>query len=98
MAGYAANASDNVSGNTVENGTVVLDRDYDYCEVKGMTVGNVLGVGTPGQNTVTNVTVTNTDAAVDSQEDFAAAIATVLNTVRVTSESLINTIKYKTGH
>lgn len=30
--------------------------------------------------------------------DFAAAIATVLNTVRVTSESLINTIKYKTGH
>ena len=30
--------------------------------------------------------------------DFAAAIATILNTVRVTSESLINTIKYKTGH
>ena len=30
--------------------------------------------------------------------DFAAAIATVMNTVRVTSESLINTIKYKTGH
>ena len=77
VAGYVANASDNVSGNTVENGTVVLDRDYDYCEVKGMTVGNVLGVGTPGQNTVTNVTVTNTDAAVDSQEDFAAAIANV---------------------
>ena len=30
--------------------------------------------------------------------DFAAAIATILNTIRVTSESLINTIKYKTGH
>ena len=30
--------------------------------------------------------------------DFAAAIATILNTVRVTSESLVNTIKYKTGH
>ena len=30
--------------------------------------------------------------------DFAAAIATILNTVRVTSESLISTIKYKTGH
>lgn len=30
--------------------------------------------------------------------DFVAAIATILNTIRVTSESLINTIKYKTGH
>lgn len=30
--------------------------------------------------------------------DFAAAIATILNTIRVTSESLISTIKYKTGH
>ena len=30
--------------------------------------------------------------------DFVAAIATVLNTIRVTSESLINTLKYKTGH
>ena len=30
--------------------------------------------------------------------DFVAAIATILNTIRVTSESLISTIKYKTGH
>lgn len=30
--------------------------------------------------------------------DFAAAIATILNTIRVTSESLIRTLKYKTGH
>jgi len=30
--------------------------------------------------------------------DFVAAIATILNTIRVTSESLINVIKYKTGH
>jgi len=30
--------------------------------------------------------------------DMAASIATILNTIRVTSESLINTIKYKTGH
>lgn len=99
VAGYAANASDNVSGNTVENGTVVLDRDYDYCEVKGMTVGNVLGVGTPGQNTVTNVTVTNTDAAVDSQEDFAAAIANVADggvvalSGEITTEKLVATGK-----
>lgn len=94
VAGYAANASDNVSGNTVENGTVVLDRDYDYCEVKGMTVGNVLGVGTPGQNTVTNVTVTNTDAAVDSQEDFAAAIANVADggVVALSGEVSISTL------
>ena len=30
--------------------------------------------------------------------DFVAAIATILNSIRVTSESLISTIKYKTGH
>lgn len=30
--------------------------------------------------------------------DFAASIATILNTIRVTSESLMSTIKYKTGH
>ncbi len=30
--------------------------------------------------------------------DFVAAIATILNTIRVTSESLINVIKYKAGH
>lgn len=30
--------------------------------------------------------------------DIVAAIATILNTIRVTSESLITTIKYKTGH
>ncbi len=30
--------------------------------------------------------------------DFVAAIATILNTIRVTSESLINVIKYKIGH
>ena len=30
--------------------------------------------------------------------DFIAAIATILNTIRVTSESLASTIKYKIGH
>ena len=30
--------------------------------------------------------------------DIVAAIATILNTIRVTSESLINVIKYKAGH
>ena len=55
----------------------MLDREYDYCEVKGMTVGTVLGVGTPGQNDVANVTVTNTDDAVSSKEDFATALTSV---------------------
>ena len=98
-AGYAANASDNVSGNTIENGTVVLDRNYDYCEVKGMTAGAVLGVGTPGQNDVANVTVTNTDDAVDSLEDFADAIANVADggvvalSGEITTEKLVATGK-----
>ena len=77
VAGYATDANNNISGNTVINGSVILDRNYDYCEVKGKTAGTVLGVGTPGANTVTNVTVTNTDDAVDSQEAFAAAMANV---------------------
>lgn len=77
VAGYATDANNNISGNTVIDGSVILDRNYDYCEVKGKTAGAVLGVGTPGANTVTNVTVTNTDDAVDSQEAFAAAMANV---------------------
>lgn len=76
VAGYAQ-SGDNVSGNTVVDGSVVLDRNYDYCENKGMTAGVVLGVGTPGENTVTNVAVANSDDSVDENSEFTTALANV---------------------
>ena len=77
VAGYATDSNNNISGNTVIDGSVILDRNYDYCEVKGMTAGAVLGYGTPGENTVTNVAVANTEESIDSNEAFAAALSEV---------------------
>ncbi|MBO5815932.1 MAG: right-handed parallel beta-helix repeat-containing protein [Bacteroidales bacterium] len=77
VAGYATDSNNNISGNTVIDGSVILDRNYDYCEVKGMTAGAVLGYGTPGENTVTNVAVANTEESIDSNEAFAAALSDV---------------------
>ena len=77
VAGYATDAANNISGNTVIDGSVILDRDYDYCEEKGLTAGAVVGYGTPGENTVTNVAVANTDEDVETPQSFAEALANV---------------------
>ena len=76
VAGYAQ-SGDNVSDNTVIDGSVVLDRNYDYCENKGKTAGAILGFGTPGENTITNVAVANSEDSADSNSDFTTALANV---------------------